>query len=362
MWLLRSRTKFVLLLYLCFLATRFVQRVEGVEGVEDDEDSYEYMYDDYRELPFEESVASRQANVGGDFVFPTLFATISVPGVQPRSFRDRSLNYSSDFVNWFRKGLPKKPTVRIHGVQGEDSGTGVHVAISWIDEQLTETEVVRIGKENIARSKLYKLFPGDGNSPFGRVHTEGLSGPCYTHANGTTPSILTYVPSLNVAIALEKKTTKDSRAVRKMGKSLAKSMERWLADNHAATGTTSWFWHVDNDEKIGGHVDKPVFNFVLKGYPLGSLQSLHSLLQRISRKEVKSRKLFPAGLRIHLEGGSHLPRICAGLADTYMLGYGPLIVGVEYAGCGSRSAQVLVQEPKQGVGPFNLTGLGIPEN
>ena len=105
---------------------------------------------------------------------------------------------------------------------------------------LCEWEIEEIGKDRIARKKLYRLFPENGGSTFGKIHAEAVSHACYTHANGTTPSLLEYI---------EEKTTTDFKAVRKTGAVMASAMERWLKTRFNTKGEISWFWHVDNDDE-----------------------------------------------------------------------------------------------------------------
>ena len=120
-----SRRVFALfLLTWCSIIGLVCSAVDGDEG-----DDYEVIFDSPEVFPEVPLPLARQAVVDPVEVYPTLFATISVPGIKPRAFRDKSLNYSAEFVEFFRGGLPGGPVVRIHGLQGEDTGTGAEAEI-----------------------------------------------------------------------------------------------------------------------------------------------------------------------------------------------------------------------------------------
>ena len=349
------------------------------------------------------SVKGKKIELGGKELYQVLQVVVTVPRIKPGTFKKKwTKQYARVMASELETLIHKPVKVRVTGVQGEDTGSGVFTQI-LIGERVSG-EVLTFLTDEFIKKDTGTMFKG----MFGEaVHIEAFADTCimgsdFEDALEDTPQL---VPTLHASIALE-----DRKATRKNMKfycpRVAKALRTWLEKNGAAS-TSTYDFFVDNDEKLGkdkdrgGHKSKPVCNVIIQGPLKEDLVRLQDLIRSIGGyrgKKTKQNVLFSSSLRlgkVHVEGGSLIPAVCGSLPSHVIAQKAPVgtdldrsvlarrslfalrslhvltlslapraslvrqvIKEVDYVP-GATSATLMVAEPTTGKRPFKLNGLAF---
>ncbi|KAH7619778.1 hypothetical protein NADE_008064 [Nannochloris sp. 'desiccata'] len=286
-------------------------------------------------------------------VYPTVFATVTIPKYLPTPFK----KYAQQYMTALRAGLKgenqSKKSVRstvdvaILGLQGEDGGTGVHTRITWLKGGFAAADDFR---RNIAPrwTRLANIFPSKKWAPY--VHMEAISYTCVVKKDGSDPAEAPGItPTLLIAAALSDRfpAFMNSTSINKFTTALRNAL---LPD--VAIIRTNWF--IDDNE---GTARKPVLNVMIQGPNQARLQQLGSKIQQIQKRKIPSSAVWPSALRlgaVHIEGGVLLPRICMMKTSSSIKDIIPKVQKLDYVP-GSREAIMIVAPPKTGKSPFRMT-------
>jgi hypothetical protein len=324
--------------------------------------------------------------VGDQKVYPTVFVTVTIPKFLPIPFK----KYAQQYMETLRAGIKGKELmhkfgialsfseyflnagaarifftskelrinqfssfhragtvdIAILGLQGEDSGTGVHTRITWLEGGFAAADDFR---RNIAPSwtRLAKIFPAADWGPY--VHTEAISYTCVSKRDGSDPAEgagLTPTLVFTAALGDRLPAFMNATSIKKFTDALRNSL---LPD--VAIINTNWFID-DND----GSTRKPVLNVMVQGPNQARLEQLGIKIQNIQRRKVSSASVWPSNLRLgglHIEGGVLLPRICIMKTSANVKDAMPKVQKLTYVP-GSKQAILVVEPPKIGKAPFSL--------
>ncbi|KAL4513363.1 hypothetical protein Ndes2437B_g00575 [Nannochloris sp. 'desiccata'] len=276
-------------------------------------------------------------------VYPTVFATVTIPKYLPTPFK----KYAQQYMTALRAGLKGTVDVAILGLQGEDGGTGVHTRITWLKGGFAAADDFR---RNIAPrwTRLANIFPSKKWAPY--VHMEAISYTCVVKKDGSDPAEAPGItPTLLIAAALSDRfpAFMNSTSINKFTTALRNAL---LPD--VAIIRTNWF--IDDNE---GTARKPVLNVMIQGPNQARLQQLGSKIQQIQKRKIPSSAVWPSALRlgaVHIEGGVLLPRICMMKTSSSIKDIIPKVQKLDYVP-GSREAIMIVAPPKTGKTPFRMT-------
>lgn len=173
--------------------------------------------DFYDEKLYPRRRARAAVPVGKTQLYRNMFVTICVPKYKPHKFKQ----ISSVYLGLLFEGVPGDVDVRILGLQGEDTGTGVHTSITWLSQANDKTFKNFIEKK--VKNDFADVFQ---DRFFGAVHIEGFTDSCLVYQNGSDASgIPGLVPTLHTSLALQDRAPTEKKcnkvwqeACKKLGK------------------------------------------------------------------------------------------------------------------------------------------------